>query len=302
MDYKAPNNQTMKISKTEAEYNMKSIRFLLLTITSMFLVISALMIVLGISVYSHYHNFTFFYTTAKTGHFITPSVLCVFLGLVLLLVSLFGFFGSLKQSTCMVNSYALLLGLVLVVKLVVVILALTLKEDVVRDYIHIPVTDYTVDPEIQFEIDTLQSKLGCCGFYSYLDYTDAQFTSNHSTVVVTKENQEGNQVTIVLPASCCVSPGEVFCSRMWSTSCQAALIEVLVQNSTVLGVLGVSVMFINLLGIIFALLLARCIRKQKSEKALMQWKIREQFIMAREAQAQDEKGHVVIEKQASSTA
>ncbi|KOB70709.1 Tetraspanin [Operophtera brumata] len=141
------------------------------------------MIVLGISVYSHYHSFTFFFNSAKTGHFITPSVLCVFLGLVLLLVSLFGFFGSLKQSTCM-----------------------------------------------------------------------------------------------------------------------AALIEVLVQNATVLGVLGVSVMFINLLGIIFALLLARCIRKNKSEKTLMMWKIKEQFIMAREAEESMKGDHVFIEQQASSTA
>lgn len=49
--------------------------------------------------------------------------------------------------------------MILLVKLVVVILVFTLKEDTIRHYIYIPVTDYTNDPEIQYEIDTLQTKV-----------------------------------------------------------------------------------------------------------------------------------------------
>lgn len=300
----APNNQKMTISKTEEEYNMKSIRFLLLTITTMFMVIAGLMIVMGISVYTHYHDFTFFYSSAKSGHFVTPSLMCVFLGLTLKLISAFGFFGCLKQSTCMVNSYAFFLILIFITKLVVVILALTANADRIVNYIYIPVYDYTSDPEIQGEIDAIQTRLGCCGGYSYLDYMGLEFTSNHSTVVVSKENFEGDLVNIVIPSTCCVNTGEVFCSRMWSTGCKAALVNVLVQNSTVLGVLGVSVLFINLLGIIFALLLARCIRKMKSSRTMQLWKIKEQMIMARDAEEQmkAEQNHVYIEQQASSVA
>ncbi|XP_026742579.1 tetraspanin-14-like [Trichoplusia ni] len=292
----------MTFMKTESEYNMKSIRFLLLTITTMFIVIAGLMIVLGNSVYCHYHDFTFFYESAKVGRFMTPSILCVFLGLALMLISIFGFFGSLKQSTCMVNMYAAILILVFIFKLVIVILAFTMDTDKILRYVDVPVWNYN-DPEIQAEVDFLQGSLGCCGSDSYLDYIGMEYKNNQSTVVVTKQ-LDNDIVSIVLPATCCVNTAEEFCSRMWSAGCKNALVNAIVQNATVIGVLGVSVMFINLLGIIFALLLARCIRKMKSVKALMLWKIKENMIMERQAEEMHKKEQetVYIEPQVSSTA
>ncbi|XP_068629413.1 CD63 antigen-like [Battus philenor] len=292
--------QKMKFNKTETEYNMKSIRFLLLTITTMFILISGLMIVLGISVYSHYHSFSFFYESAKSGRFFTPSILSVLLGLVLFVVTLFGFFGSFKQSTCMVNLYAFMLTLILIVKMVVVILTLTMGPDTILTYINIPVWDYTYDPEIQAEIDRLQVSLNCCGSSSYLDYVGMDFTSNHSTVIVSNVI-DGDQITVVLPESCCVSSSEAYCTRLRITSCKDALVDLLLQNSSILGVLGVSVMFIQLLGVIFALLLARCIRKLKSEKALITWRMKEQMILARQANEKKEDS-VYIDHPDSSTA
>lgn len=295
----------MKFTKTETEYSMKSIRFLLLTITTMFIAIAVLLIVLGNSVYAHYHTYTFFYDH-KVGIYITPSVLCVFLGMALLVVSVFGFVGSLKRSTCMVNFYAVILAVMFIFKLVVVCLAFTIDSDALLRSLHFPLT-LLEDPEIMSEIQYLQSTLGCCGAYDYRDYLGVEFPANMSTTIVTKPNAEGDDmVAIVLPSSCCVNTEEQHCTRMWSTGCKAALVNMMVQNSTVIGVLGVSVMFINLLGVIFAVLLARCIRKMKSEKALMAWKVKEQMIMARQAEEmfknEQEQNHVYIDHQASSMA
>ncbi|XP_049866811.1 CD63 antigen-like [Pectinophora gossypiella] len=298
MENNFQSRQKMNFSKSEAEYNLKSIRFLLLTITTMFIIIAGLMIVLGISVYSHYHSFNYFYESAKSGRFFTPSVLSVLLGLGLLVVTSFGFFGTLKQSTCLVNMYALILSVLLIFKLVVVILAFTTDADLIMKYINIPIRSYG-DPEIQDEIDRLQVSLNCCGSTSLIDYRDMEFTANQSTVVTTRDI-DGELVTITLPASCCITPGEHLCGRVRTTGCRDALVNLIVQNASVLGVLGVSVMFIQILGITFALLLARCIRKMKSEKALQHWKVKEQMILARQA---DGKGNsVYISKPDSSVA
>ncbi|KAI5634668.1 tetraspanin family domain-containing protein [Phthorimaea operculella] len=274
-------SQKMKFTKTETEYNMKSIRFLLLTITTMFIVIAALMIVLGISVYSHYHNFSYFYESTKSGRWFTPSIMSIFLGMVLLVVTCFGFFGSLKQSTCLVNVYALLLSFILIVKLVVVVLAFTTDSEQITNYIDIPLWGYTTDPEIKDEVDSLQIGLNCCGSSSYLDYKDMVFPANYSTVQVNRE-VDGDPLTLTVPQSCCSKPGDYTCLQMRTNSCKDALTHFILQNINVLGVLGVSVMFIQLLGVIFALLLARCIRKLKTERAYMSWKIKEQMIMARQ--------------------
>ncbi|CAH0406652.1 unnamed protein product [Chilo suppressalis] len=268
------------INKTETEYNMKSIRFLLLTITTMFMVIGGLMIVLGISVYSHYHSFSFLYETARSGRFLTPSVMCVFIGLALFVISFFGFFGSLKKSTCLVNMYALILLKIMIVNLVVVILVFTKNYETINKMIYIPIDQYVHDAEVQAEIDTMQVSLNCCGKTSYLDYAHMEFSSNQSTVLVSEE-MNGELLTFRVPESCCASQSETSCLRLRPNSCARVLTVIVIQNANVLGVLGVSVMFILLLGIIFALLLARCIRKMKSERALMAWKIREQLILAR---------------------
>ncbi|XP_041977746.1 CD63 antigen-like [Aricia agestis] len=297
-----PNTNKMKFLKTELEYNMKSIRFLLLTITAMFIVIAGLMIVLGFSVYGHFHNFSFFFESAKSGRFFTPSVLSIILGMVLLIVTLVGFFGSLKQSTCMVNLYAFLLSIILLLKLIVVILAFALDAQTLYSYVSVPVWDYTTDPEIQAEIDQLQRCLSCCGSDSYLDYVGMEFTANQSTVVVSTQ-VDGDHVTVVVPESCCMTVGEVYCNKMRAVGCKSAVISLVVQNASVIGVLGVSVMFIQLLGIIFALLLARCIRKLKSQRGLMAWTIKEQMVMAREAaKAKTPDDKVYIAPTESSTA
>ncbi|CAH3890453.1 CD63 antigen-like [Pieris brassicae] len=277
------NANTQKIHfKTESEYTMKSIRFLLLTITTMFIIIAGLMVVLGISVYTHYHNFSFFYEAAKSGRFITPSLLCVLFGMGLFIVTLFGFFGSLKQSTCLVNMYAFFLCIMVILKIVVVILSFTISTNQLLSYVRVPVEQYVEDSEISVELDALQKSLNCCGSTSYKDYAGMNFTSYHDTIVIRTDTD-----TVVVPTSCCAKRGDVYCTRIRSTGCQNALVNMLVQNSSVIGILGVSVTFIQILGIIFALLLAKCIRKMKSEKALMQWKIREQMILAQKSESVD---------------
>lgn len=242
------------------------------------------MIVLGISVYSHYHSFSYFYESTMSGRFITPSVLSVFLGLVLLLVTCFGFCGSLKQSTCMVNFYALLLGFILLIKLIIVILAFTIDAETMMNYIYFPIDYYEADIEIQAEINSLQTTLNCCGSSSYLDYAGMELSGNET--VMYKSSTENEIIFMDIPKSCCIIADGNMCLRVRSIGCKRALIGALVQNASVLGVLGVSVMFIMLLGIVFALLLARSIRKYKSEKIMLQWKIREQIIMAREKELQ----------------
>ncbi|GBP26159.1 Tetraspanin-15 [Eumeta japonica] len=293
----------MEIRKSEVEYTMKSMRFLLLIITTMFIFIAALMIVLGISVYSRYHDFSFIYESARSGRFVTPSVIIVLLGMILMVITCFGFFGALKKSTCLVNMYALILTMVLIAKIVLVIILFSMDPETIASYIEIPTHRYATDVEIEKELDFLQSSLGCCGSESYMEYMDQPFNQNHSTVIF-EINEHGYSI-MELPKSCCREQTPTLCTRIWSNGCKNTIGVYIVQNASVLGVLGVSVMFIKILGIIFAILLGKCIRKYKSEKAYLRWKACEQRIMtARKVQeaAKAEQDGVFIETPKSSNA
>lgn len=87
-------------------------------------------------------------------------------------------------------------------------------------------------------------QLNCCGGDTYLEYKDMEFNGNHSTVVVSTQ-VDGAQVSVIVPASCCITKGDVFCTRMRATGCKTAITNAVIQNASVIGVLGVSVMFIQ---------------------------------------------------------
>jgi hypothetical protein len=53
-------------------------------------------------------------------------------------------------------------------------------------------------------------------------------------------------VNVEVPSTCCIVAGEDgVCTRFRGTGCKTALANIVLQNSAVLGVLGVSVMFIE---------------------------------------------------------
>lgn len=77
-----------------------------------------------------------------------------------------------------------------------------------------------------------------------MDYLDFEFTNNQA-VVQANVQIDGNVVTMMVPKSCCFAHTQGICDKISGLGCKDALVNALVQNSTVIGVLGVSVMFIN---------------------------------------------------------
>ncbi|XP_034840414.1 leukocyte surface antigen CD53-like [Maniola hyperantus] len=273
----------------KAELNLKSMRTLMLMITTKFMILACFMIVLGLAVYSYYHSFSFFQEGVKSGRFFTPALITFLLGVFLLIVTLFGFFGTLKQSTCLVNLYALILGLMVLLKVVVVILAFSLDPWRLREALYIPISQYVSDQEIEMEINQLQVSLDCCGSESFFDYVGMEFTGNHDTTVALASYQ-GGVVEVVIPATCCSKQKEGVCITLRPRGCKTALIDTFMHHSGVIGILGLCVTIMKVLGIVFALLLARCIRKAKSERGLMSWTITEQSIVARQDEIANQVG------------
>ncbi|XP_052737514.1 CD63 antigen [Bicyclus anynana] len=236
---------------------------------------------MGFTVYAYYHSFALFYGGVTSGGFFTPALFTFVLGLFLLLVTLLGFFGSLKESTCLVNLYALVLTILLIMKFVVVILAFTLDTAAIKEFLHIPIEKYVTDLEIEMEIDRMQRSLNCCGNESFFDYVGMNFTSHNSVTVFPTPNG-----VVTVPASCCITEGQEYCFNIKTMGCQSALMSLFTRNSSAIGILGITVTIMKVLGIVFALLLARCIRRAKSERGLIAWTNTEREIAARQQQAQ----------------
>lgn len=63
----------------------------------------------------------------------------------------------LKKIVFFFFKYAVILSVILLAKMVVVILAFTTDAEGIMKFIYIPIQQYTTDPEIQVEIDRLQT-------------------------------------------------------------------------------------------------------------------------------------------------
>lgn len=85
--------------------------------------------------------------------------------------------------------------------------------------------------------------MNCCGGDSFLDFRGMDFPSNESLLAVPAEI-DGDRITVLVPGSCCARRTQEMCTHVRATGCRQAIANAIVQNASVLGVLGVSVMFI----------------------------------------------------------
>ncbi|XP_026329176.1 uncharacterized protein LOC113237111 [Hyposmocoma kahamanoa] len=148
---------------------------------------------------------------------------------------------------------------------------------------------------IRFLLLTITSMfiLNCCGRDSYVDYNGIQFPDN-STVFYRKNDTD--MFLIELPRTCCRLAEGRLCSEIWSNGCKNAVARSLLHNSNRIGTLGVAAAFVQLLGTIFALNLARWIGKFKSGMPSVTSNTNDQIILARHGETKTTNKETTEEK------
>ncbi|XP_045445649.1 CD63 antigen-like isoform X2 [Melitaea cinxia] len=264
------------MAQNNLEVGMKCIKYMLLCVTAIFVLTSALIISVGTTIYAIYYDVSFFLDT----HQFSPVIFIIVIGVIMLFVSLFGCIGALKESTCLVNIFAVILSLVLVLEVSAAIAAYTLRaqvadmlEENLKDAIHWYYNSY----EVTDAFDFIQSRLNCCGVDSYLDW--GEVNANKPSISV---------ANITVPYSCCAQThyeviGEVEideCVKLYANGCLPRITYLIYQSAGLLGAGAMTIAFIQVIGIVFSFSLARSIRKAKSERERRRWEIQERMVNA----------------------
>ncbi|KAI8435280.1 hypothetical protein MSG28_003619 [Choristoneura fumiferana] len=279
MSNEVPYAEKMKFTKTETEYNLKSIRFLLLTITTMFIITSALIISVGTTIYAIYHDVSFF----LDQHFFSPATLVIVIGVLMLFVSLFGCVGAWRESTCLVNIFAVILSLVFILEIAAAIAAYTLRSqviDMLDERLRNSMPYYYRNLEVTDAFDFIQSRLNCCGIDSYTDWRYIDPPTGVSGITAIPD--------ITVPNSCCAeahysvveNATVAECTKLYANGCLPRLIYLVYQSAGLLGAGALTIAFIQLIGIVFSFSLASSIRKAKSERERRRLEIQERVINA----------------------
>uniref|UniRef100_A0A182U406 Tetraspanin n=1 Tax=Anopheles melas TaxID=34690 RepID=A0A182U406_9DIPT len=137
----------MASERYELNMSMKCVKYMIFVISITFAVVAAMLLSMAVAIGNLFDDFQNFIDS----HFFVPPNLLIAIGIILLVIALFGCVGALKESTAMINIIFDSMG------------------------------DYKQQDGYRNPIDTLQNTLECCGVDGFSDW--AQFLPSDGTVM-----------------------------------------------------------------------------------------------------------------------
>jgi len=141
-------------------------------------VIGTAVIVVASLVLAHSSDFS----TFLHGGAVTVPVILLCCGVFVMLLGFFGCFGALKQSPCLLNTYAIIVLVLVMAQIGVGIYAgverVSIKDTVSDGMIQIFDKYGNGDDELAKAIDASQHSLKCCGVFSYSDWYNSSVISH----------------------------------------------------------------------------------------------------------------------------
>ncbi|XP_031349296.1 CD63 antigen-like isoform X1 [Photinus pyralis] len=237
------------------DFGMKCIKYMLCISNFMFVIIGILLIVVGSSVTTLYYKYEVFLESYN----FSPAMLLISIGVTMTLVSLFGCVGSWRKSTFLVNLYTLLLCVLFIMELSAAITAYVKRDSIeesVEATMRDTLEDYNKVDAATKGWDFVQENLECCGVRKLNDW--AIYEINGTTIMF--ENDEFD-----IPYSCCVTS---YCLYVYSGGCLNKVVYILSQSAFMIGTGAFCVAIVQILGIVFGNMLAKSIRRVKTQEEM----------------------------------
>ncbi|KAG7202537.1 hypothetical protein KM043_009736 [Ampulex compressa] len=253
------------MAATHLDVGLRCIKYLLFAVNSLFVLTGVMIISVGTTIYAVYEDFSHFLDSS----YFSPATLLIVVGIFVFIIAFLGCCGALRESTCMVLVFAVSLSIVLVMELSAAIAAYALQggiKDLLADKINSSMHRYDTSEEAKFAVDFMQSRLRCCGYNGRDDWDG----------ILLKDNRG-----LTVPESCC----EWISEGLNSSSCPSYIdgcigrLSIIVHRSALyIGTGAVAIALIQLTGIMFACMLGRAIRRQKTERERRRWELRESLV------------------------
>ncbi|XP_003691687.1 CD63 antigen, partial [Apis florea] len=170
--------------------------------------------------------------------------------------------------------FAVSLSLVLVLELAAAIAAYALQDGIrnlLAEKINVTMHQYGKNEEATEAIDFLQSKLYCCGYNGYKDWEEIMKEQKFPVSCQSDFPSENN--------TCIYDDKGISCvSEFYTTGCIKNLSIIIHRSALYIGTGAVAIALIQLTGIIFACMLGKAIRRQKTERERRKWELRESLV------------------------
>ncbi|EFA09730.1 leukocyte surface antigen CD53-like [Tribolium castaneum] len=187
-------------------------------------------------------------------HLSLPPVLLIIIGSIIFVTAFFGCCGAIRESTCMLTTFAIILLTLLIIQIAIGAYAFLQVGDTadmkasVTQMVEKSFNQYNTSKSAQAEFDFLQNFLHCCGVESVYDW-----------------KWEGGK----LPMSCCNNNKNctIGSTNAYKDGCGIKAYQWFKNGLDLLGILAVAIASIEIIGAIFALCLSSSIKNQLRREA-----------------------------------
>lgn len=194
--------------------------------------------------------------------FISPTVLCIVTGILVLVIGFFGCCGAIMENKCLLMTYFMLVIIIFIMEIVVGILAFIYRSDIEKVAgmeLWKGIQDRYPKPDSNADHDNLragwkfmQENLQCCGVYNYTDWYNIRAWPDKREVPLeccktntTDCNTEGN-------------------ASLWhQKGCLSELLIIIQRNLYIVGIIAICIGVIQILGLVASMALFCCLRQDK---------------------------------------
>lgn len=179
-----------------------------------------------------------------SGQVTTTAICFMVLGAIVFLIAFFGCCGALREDTCMIQTYGVLLLTIFLFEIAIGIAVFVLKSQVQDDLKHNFEGYFSNYSKNKKYIDDIQTSLQCCG------YDGPSFWQNLSP-------QQP------IPNSCCKNQHDCDISNSYQWGCYSTARDYLKKIMNVVGGVAIGIAAVELVGIIFAFYFASSIKRSE---------------------------------------
>lgn len=178
------------------------------------------------------------------GQITTTGIVLIVIGALVFLIAFFGCCGAIREDTCMLTTYGVILSAILLVQVAIGIMAFVYRgkfEDGFNKGIDQTFEDYK-NPDAKAIIDELQRNVKCCGLNGPNFWTTPPF-----------------------PASCCDPDFAEKCDRThaYNDGCEPKIRDLIKHSFKLLGIIALGIAAVELICVIFAFCLSSSIKREE---------------------------------------
>jgi len=223
------------------------VKYLVFVFNLIFALAGLILLVVGVLYKLNFNNIS---NTVENGAIGVAPTSMVVIGAVVFIIAFFGCCGAVKESTCMLTTYAVILIVIFVLQIAVGVYAFLQVQDNNNDFqseirrdLQRTFERYNNDKAAKDSFNLMQHTLQCCGVQSPSDWNSPN-----------------------LPSSCCKenkSPCNIADSGSFDEGCAKKLYTTLRDNMRTIGYIAIGLCATELIAAIFSLCLTSSIKNER---------------------------------------